>query len=146
MGYDYCFYISVDDPEALELKTEQVLKEYEELLRDDGLNFPRFGIKGHTGSGGYGCGITDDTSLINLLVKFTQKFPEHTFKIWYTYFDNTCLKVYEIKNYDLLSTFEVESKYIELIKGFRVLMQFYENFEIDNDITEWFYNLSEKYD
>ncbi len=137
MGYDYCFYLSVNDPDEFGLHKNRAIRVYNRLkLRNW---FPVFGLCGHGGSFSYGTGPTD--KLFSEFAMFTTEFPNFIFKLWMTYWDNTNLYVSEVKGNSLLSTFNKDYESVELTptQGLRILIRLSsDNMEIENDITDWF--------
>lgn len=135
MGYTYCFYISVDNPEIFEVYKNDVTQIYNQLKTRNW--FPKFGKLEHSGSGGYGTGPND--KLLPEFIRLTSLFPDFTFKLWMTHWDETNLYVVEIKNDKLLSTIYKNYEHQELLPGLRAfLFLTADNIEIDNDITHWF--------
>jgi hypothetical protein len=52
LGYDYCFYLSVNDPERFIIYKDDAIRLHNQLKDRDW--FPVFGQCEHSGSGGYG--------------------------------------------------------------------------------------------
>lgn len=133
MGYTYCFYISVDNPESFEVYKADAIRIHNQLKIRDW--FPIFGKTDHSGSGGYGTGPKN--SLLPEFASFTSVFPNFTFKLWMTYWDNTNLYVVEVKDTTLLSENTKDFESVELLPGLTTSISL-DNLEIKNDITDWF--------
>jgi hypothetical protein len=139
MGYDYCFYLSVDNLEQFSLRDREIEKLYRELMKLDW--FPKFGKTEHSGSKGYGVGPNEH--LLPEFMKFTSKFPDFTFRLWLSHWDNTNLYMVEVKNDQILSTFEKSFETVEILPGVTASLNI-ESLNIQNDITEWFTSIEEE--
>jgi hypothetical protein len=73
------------------------------LLKEQDLNI-EIGKIDHTTSGYYG----DDENFINQITMLTSNFPQNTFKVYYSTFDFEHLRVFTIKDHDVLDIKEIE--------------------------------------
>lgn len=133
MGYDYCFFLSVDDIKGFEAYKQTALDEFELLKLKDW--FPVFGDGGSSGPTGYGCGSQDN--LIPEFRNFTMCFPDFTFKLWLSYYDHSHLYMVEVKDDEILSTLDIDDRLVEVMPGVKASVNF-NTLEITNDITDWF--------
>lgn len=132
MGYSYFFSCST----TTKLSKEQFLRvkrAYDNVKTRDW--FPAFNQTEISGSGGYGVGSAsvagmvcdeaerwkEDTNPINELLLFTSQVPDVTFMIIYTFWDETNIKIYKIRDRTVLNVWQAATEEDGFVlEGFKI--------------------------
>lgn len=132
MGYGYNFQIAVEEINLFyDFYKDQIKEAYQQLK--DREWFPIFGETEFSSSGGYGTGACN-TGLLEELILLTSQFPNLTFVIFYSWWDNTNLSIYRLRG-DILLDEEIINL-DELTVG---RIGYTLSFEVasENDITQY---------
>lgn len=159
MGYSYCFSLSTTE----KLSKEQFLRVKQAYKNVKGRDwFPTFGETVVSTSSGYGTGSTaissyeeqsnegigergvseaerwgEEDNPISELLLFTSQVPDVTFMVIYTFWDETNIKVYKIKDTTVLNIWHKSSEDDGLgIYGFKVSFSM-TNVRGDNSLDEY---------
>lgn|SRR3989338_10132313 len=133
MGYSYRFRLTVDDPKAFKQHKQAAIALHTRLKSRTW--FPAFGSSGH--GGGYGCG--ENEHLRPELTLFTSAFPDFTFKLWMSYWDNTNLRIIEIRNNMIISEHHVDYEVIKIFPGCEVTIELTpDSMYLEHEISNWF--------